>query len=81
MKCEAAVPSTADGKLNGAVNLERMDGKLELTELRYDLSGEYSCRVEVNSDAAKDTAPWEVLIVGESCHTHPTILHVFNMHL
>lgn len=61
--------ASASGLLVDVVNLNRDDGALELTELRYDLSGNYSCRVELSNGEAESAAPWEVLIVGELCHT------------
>lgn len=79
MNCEAAVPSlltvpsaAAGGRLQGVVNLDRNDGALQLTELRYDLSGKYSCRAVASNGEEAATAPWEVLIVGESRRTRLT---------
>lgn len=72
MTWQAAVPTlltlpsvAASGRLRGVVNLTRPDAALELTELRYDLGGEYSCRVELGNGEGKEAEAWEVLIVGE----------------
>lgn len=74
-------PPSATGRLDGAVNLSRQDGMLELTKLSYDLSGDYSCGVELSSGEKKESEPWEVLIVGESCRLRFsatfTIIHTF----
>ncbi|XP_050719622.1 uncharacterized protein LOC127000229 [Eriocheir sinensis] len=69
---EAAGTNKAGGRLQGVVNLGRNDGALQLTELRYDLSGEYSCRAVASNGEEAATAPWEVLIVGESRRTRLT---------
>ncbi|XP_050719590.1 uncharacterized protein LOC127000205 isoform X2 [Eriocheir sinensis] len=60
--------SKAGGRLQGVVNLGRNDGALQLTELRYDLSGEYSCRAVASNGEEAATAPWEVLIVDSVSH-------------
>lgn len=57
--------------------MTREDAALLLTELRYDLSGKYSCRVELYNGEAQEAAPWEVLILGESRHPR-LILIVFS---
>ena len=44
--------------------MERNDGSLELTDLRYDLSGEYSCSVTLTTNEKQEAAKWEVLVVG-----------------
>ncbi|XP_045101499.1 uncharacterized protein LOC123498462 [Portunus trituberculatus] len=67
---EAAV---ATGKLEGVVALGRDDGFLELLDLRYDLSGEYSCAVTLTNGKRVETAKWEVLIVES--RSHLSILH------
>lgn len=55
----------ATGRLEGAVSLERTDGFLELTELRYDLAGYYSCAVTLTDGKRKEVAPFQTLIVGK----------------
>lgn len=80
MNCEAAVLSlltapsaAAGGRLEGVVDLNRNDGALQLTELRYDLSGEYSCRAVATNGEEAAAAPWEVLILGEFRLTRLTL--------
>ncbi|MPC25659.1 hypothetical protein E2C01_018781 [Portunus trituberculatus] len=65
--------AVATGKLEGVVALGRDDGFLELLDLRYDLSGEYSCAVTLTNGKRVETAKWEVLIVES--RSHLSILH------
>lgn len=64
--------AVATGNLEGVVALDRDDGSLQLLDLRYDLSGEYSCAVMLTNDKRYESAKWEVLIVGMSV---PSTLH------
>ncbi|XP_071536798.1 uncharacterized protein [Panulirus ornatus] len=58
-----SLDSTAEGLLEGAVNMSRDDGQLELTQLRYDLGGFYSCAVSLTDGQRKEGEKWEVLII------------------
>ncbi|XP_064092274.1 uncharacterized protein LOC135205489 [Macrobrachium nipponense] len=53
----------AEGRLKDVVRLDRQDGAIELTELRYNLSGFYSCSATTDEGDSDEAAPWEVLII------------------
>lgn len=57
------MPGVANGSLSGVVNLSREDGNLELTDLRYDLGGFYSCSVNTTTGETADSETWEILII------------------
>lgn len=59
-------PVAATGRLEGVVELNRDDGELELTKLRYDLAGDYLCGVELTNGQSKNSSKEQVLIVGAS---------------
>lgn len=65
---EADGNTGAFGKLAGKVKLTREDGSLELTQLQYDLSGEYSCSVTVNTGDTEEAAKWEAIIIDSVSH-------------
>lgn len=54
---------SAEGLLKGVVNLSRDDGDLELTELRYDLGGFYSCAATLTDGHVEKADKWEALII------------------
>ncbi|KAK3883816.1 hypothetical protein Pcinc_011879 [Petrolisthes cinctipes] len=51
------------GRLDGAVKLNRTDGWLELTELRYDLAGYYSCALTLSNGRHMEAQKFEMLII------------------
>ncbi|XP_066971565.1 uncharacterized protein [Macrobrachium rosenbergii] len=53
----------AEGRLKDVVRLDREDGGIELLELRYNLSGFYSCSATTDEGNSDEAAPWEVLII------------------
>lgn len=53
----------ATGNLSGVVKQDRTDSSLELTELRYDLGGNYSCSVSLTNNVTVTSGKEEVLIV------------------
>lgn len=62
----------ATGALEGAVNLHRQDGNLELTELRYNLGGFYNCSATLTNGEAQSTARWEALVI----ETSPNVISI-----
>ncbi|KAG7177952.1 hypothetical protein Hamer_G021902 [Homarus americanus] len=53
----------ATGLLEGVVNMARDDGGLELTKLRYDLGGYYSCSGTLTNGEVYEAESWEVLVI------------------
>lgn len=68
-KWKASGPKTAYGLLRGKVNLDRQDSDLELTSLKYNMAGNYSCSVSL-TDGKKGAADDEVLIVDTTGNEH-----------
>ncbi|KAK4320900.1 hypothetical protein Pmani_008273 [Petrolisthes manimaculis] len=62
----------ATGRLDGAVKLNRTDGWLELTELRYDLAGYYSCALTLSNGRRMEAQKFEMLIIDTTSN------HVYN---
>lgn len=56
----------ASGVLNRVVNLGRSDGSLELTELRYNLSGYYECSATLTNGRTQKAEKWEALIIDST---------------
>ncbi|XP_063870476.1 uncharacterized protein LOC135105818 isoform X1 [Scylla paramamosain] len=62
----------ATGRLEGVVELNRDDGALQLTKLRYDLGGDYLCGVELTNGQSKSSSKEQVFIIdmsGSSSHS------------
>ncbi|KAK7084166.1 hypothetical protein SK128_003037 [Halocaridina rubra] len=60
---------TATGLLKDAVKLNRVDGNLEFTTLRYDLAGYYSCVATLENDIYGGNPDWELLIVDTTANS------------
>nr|XP_053634688.1 uncharacterized protein LOC128690156 [Cherax quadricarinatus] len=66
-------PETVGGVLMGVVNMSRSDANLQLTQLTYNLTGDYSCTVTLTTGQNASSQQWEVLIIDKTDDSISTI--------